>query len=167
MDNVTIRRETDADIPAIDRVITAAFAEVEHSDQSEAGVVNRLRDDDSLAVSLVAVAEGRIVGHVAVSPVTIEDGTGGWFGLGPLAVEPAAQRNGIGSRLMTEALEALHKGGAGGVVVLGDPSYYRHFGFVETEFLSYPHAPAEYFRARKVTDSRFPSGVVRYHPAFG
>lgn len=167
MEKVTIRRETDADIPAIDDIITTAFAGVEHSDQTEAEIVRRLRDADALSVSLVAVVDGEIVGHVAVSPVAIEDGTGGWFGLGPIAVAPDIQGKGIGSLLMNEALAALERGEAGGVVVLGDPDYYQRFGFVQTEQLTYPGPPPEYFRARKITDSRFPSGVVQYHAAFG
>lgn len=167
MENVTVRRETDADIPAIEEIITSAFAGVEHSDQSEADIVRKLRDADALSVSLVAVVDGQIVGHVAVSPVTIEDGTGGWFGIGPIAVEPDVQGKGIGSLLMVWALAALDRGDAGGVVVLGDPAFYQRFGFVQTELLTYPGPPPEYFRARKITDTRFPSGEVRYHPAFG
>ncbi|GAB3942899.1 GNAT family N-acetyltransferase [Corynebacterium tapiri] len=166
MHNVTIRRETDADISAISQVTNAAFAEVEYSSGTEAEIVEKLRDSDNLAVSLVAVAGPDIVGHVAMSPVRIEDGTGGWFGLGPVSVHPTHQNQGIGSALVEAALQALREGLAGGVVVLGEPRFYQRFGFAKAERLTYPGAPAQYFTALRLCDSRYPAGDVTYHPAF-
>lgn len=167
MSSVTIRRETDADISAISTIVTEAFAGLDYSDQSEARIVEKLRDDNSLSVSLVAVTDLQIVGHVAVSPVTFDDGTGGWFGLGPVSVSPDFHGRGIGSLLIEHALDALREGGAGGVVVIGDPSFYSRFGFVRTEFLGYPgDIDDDFLRALRLGDSRFPSGNVHYHPAF-
>jgi hypothetical protein len=66
-------------------------------------IVNALRRTGKLTISLVADSEGTVVGHVAVSPVSISDGTPDWFGLGPISVLPEHQRHGVGSRLMPDA----------------------------------------------------------------
>jgi putative acetyltransferase len=108
---------------------------------------------------------GTIVGHVAVSPVVISDGTSGWFGLGPISVVPEHQTRGVGARLMEEALGLLRKLGAGGCVVLGDPKYYGRFGFRSDRRLNLPGVPPEYFQALSFDSSR-PHGVVSYHGAF-
>ncbi len=163
----TIRRETDADIPGIHALITAAFAEVADSDGREAAIVDALRDDDALALSLVAVEGVETLGHVAVSPVRIEDGTGGWFGIGPVTVAPHRQGGGLARALLESTLARLTEGGAGGVVVFGEPDFYAHFGFERVPGLDYPGAPEGYFQALRITDSQFPSGLVHYHPAFG
>ena len=88
MSALTIRPETDADHAQIAVVTNAAFVEVEHSDGSEVQIVDKLRQDGDLALSLVAEDGERIVGHVAVSPVTISDGSEDWYGLGPISVLP-------------------------------------------------------------------------------
>lgn len=167
MSTVTIRRETDADIQAITDVVTAAFAEVELSDQTEAGIVEKLRDDNALSVSLIAVVDMQIVGHVAASPVRFDDATGGWFGIGPVSVAPEAQRMGVGTALMNRVVEALREGGAGGAVIVGDPDFYIRLGFAHTEFLTYEGVPDRNLLAMRLSDSRFPTGQVHYHPAFG
>jgi putative acetyltransferase len=85
---VVIRSETDADV--------AAFKTVEISNHTEQFIIAALRAAKALTVSLVAESGGRVVGHVAFSPVTISDGTRNWYGLGPVSVLPAYQRQGIG-----------------------------------------------------------------------
>lgn len=85
----TVRDEAPGDEAAIAAVTAAAFRGAPHSDGSEAEIIERLRVAGDLAVSLVAVdADGAIVGHVAFSPVTISDGTSGWYGLGPVSSFP-------------------------------------------------------------------------------
>lgn len=166
MTTVTIRRETDADIPAIADIVTAAFAEVEQSDQTESRIVEQLRDDNALSVSLVAVVDTRIVGHVAASPVSFDDATGGWFGVGPVSVAPESQGHGVGTALMEHVIAALREGGAGGAIVVGEPAFYVKLGFAHTEFLSYQNVSDKYLLAQRLGDSRFPTGQVHYHPAF-
>jgi putative acetyltransferase len=106
-----------------------------------------LQKANALTVSLVAEAVGKIVAHIAISPVSISDRSTGWFGLDPVPVLPGYQRQGIGSRLIKQALSALKNKGASGCVVLGDPAYYGHAGFKVRPGLVLPWVPAEYFQA--------------------
>ena len=161
----TIRKERPADEQAITALIDAAFRDAPHSDGTEAAIVERLRADGDLALSLVA-AEGSLVGHVAFSPVTLSDGTARWYGLGPVAVSPRRQGEGIGTALVRQGLERLQAMEAGGCVVLGEPGYYGRFGFRHDPRLAFPGPPPEYFQ-RLVLDGEPPAGTVRYARAFG
>jgi putative acetyltransferase len=163
--NIKIRSETAADVAVIEAVTASAFANAAHTSHTEQFIVNALRKAGMLTVSLVAELEGTIVGHVAVSPVVISDGTSGWFGLGPISVVPEHQSRGVGARLMREALQMLSNQGAAGCVVLGEPRYYSRFGFQSDQRLTLPGVPAEYFQALAFNSSR-PHGVVAYHGAF-
>lgn len=163
---VTIRPERAGDEAAIRAVAAAAFRCRPYSDGSEPAIVDRLRTDGDLALSLVAEAEGRIVGHIAFSPVALSDGSAGWFGLGPVSVVPQRQRGGIGARLIKRGLGELSRRGARGVVLLGDPRYYRRFGFEHDPAIVFPGPPAEYFQ-RLVLAGDAPNGVVSYAAAFG
>src|ERR1700761_5292975 len=124
-----IRPERPEDARAISIVTEAAFKEAEHTSGTEARIVEALRAANALTVSLVAVEDDMIVGHVAFSPVSISDGSVGWFGLGPVSVTPPRQGQGIGQALVREGLGRLESAGAVGCVVLGDPDYYGRFGF--------------------------------------
>jgi putative acetyltransferase len=161
-----LRDEKPADIAAIRALTTRAFADAAHSSGTEAEIVDALRAAGALAVSLVATEDDAIVGHVAFSPVTIDGRHRGWFGLGPVSVLPERQGEGIGAALVGEGLRRLAADGAAGCVVLGDPVYYRRFGFVSDPALAYPGAPAEYFM-RLVMRGEAPRGTVAYHRAFG
>ena len=97
--------------------------------------------------------------------MTISDGALGWFGIGPVAVDPALHRQGIGGRLMRETLAFLATLNASGAVVLGDPAFYGRFGFRATGKLVYPGVPEEYFLAI-AWKSPMPAGVVGYDEAF-
>lgn len=163
--NLTIRPETPADIAAIEAVTAAAFLNAAHTSHTEQFIVNALRKAGKLSVSLVAEQSGQLVGHVAVSPVSISDGTTGWFGLGPISVLPADQGRGIGSALMREALRVLQEMGAAGCVLLGEPEYYGRFGFRTEPNLVLPDVPPEYFQALTF-GSPLPCGTVSYHEAF-
>jgi putative acetyltransferase len=162
---VELRQETPADVSAIEAVTIAAFLNAPHTSHTEQHIVSALRRSGKLSVSLVAVAEGVVIGHVAVSPVSISDGASGWFGLGPISVLPAHQQRGVGSQLMREALRILRERGASGCVVLGEPAYYGRFGFEADAGLVLPGVPPEYFQAVSFGSPR-PRGVVSYDAAF-
>ena len=163
--NIEIRNETPADIQSIEAVTTSAFLSAPHTSHTEQFIVDALRKAGKLSVSLVADHEGSVIGQASVSPVSISDGTPNWFGLGPISVLPQHQRQGIGSRLMREALLALRRRGAAGCVVLGDPRFYSRFGFRADPNLILTGVPPEYFQAVRF-DSPQPHGIVTYHSAF-
>lgn len=166
MPETIIRDEREEDAGAIRAVTLAAFAGMPYSQQTEAAIVEALRAADALAVSLVAVEGGEIVGHVAFSPVTVEaEAAPGWFGVGPLSVRPDRQRRGVGTALMRAGLARLADAGAKGCVLVGDPGYYRRFGFKASSSLRYPDLPAEYFQVLALAPQA-PSGTVAFHPAF-
>lgn len=162
---ITIRTETPADVATIEALTIAAFLDAPHTDHNEQHIVRALREAGALSVSLVAEVDGVLVGHVAVSPVSVSDGTPGWYGLGPISVLPTHQGRGIGSRLMHAALEALRQRGAAGCVLLGDPAYYQRFGFRAEPALQLAEVPPEYFQALCFGDV-LPQGWVIYHPVF-
>lgn len=162
---VTLRPEAPSDATAIERVTLDAFERAPHTRHTEHLIVRALRQAGALTVSLVAEADGEVVGHVAVSPVRVSDGAAGWFGLGPLSVSPAHQGKGVGGALMREALQALRALSASGCVLLGDPGYYRRFGFAPIAGLVLPGVRAENFQAI-VFEGAPPQGDVTYHRAF-
>lgn len=92
--SVLIREASDGDAAAIEVLTMVAFMRAEHSRHDEQHVIAALRNDDALALSLVADHDGYVVGHLAVSPMALSDGSSGWFALGPLAVGPGHQRQG-------------------------------------------------------------------------
>jgi len=161
-----IRGEHVDDADAIAKLTYLAFREAEHTDGTEGAIAGRLRDAGALTLSLVADANGAPIGHAAFSPVTISDGSAGWYGLGPVSVVPARQAEGIGSALVREGIARLRRLGAQGCVVLGDPAYYGRFGFRPDPRLVFPCPPAEYFQ-RLVFGGPEPQGEVSYSRAFG
>jgi putative acetyltransferase len=123
-DAIDVRPERPEERDRIYRVHAAAFPT-----ESEAELVDALRDVGDLCVSLVALDDGAVVGHIAFSPVTVGTGGGTGVGLGPVAVRPALARHGIGSQLIRTGLAACARAGYGFVVVLGEPEFYERFGF--------------------------------------
>jgi putative acetyltransferase len=165
---VAIRSEAPGDALAIDSVVAAAFRNAPHTSHTEQFVVRALRASGRLTLSLVAESGGTLVGHVAISPVSISDASRvlkDWYGLGPVAVAPDQQRRGIGSALVRQSLQNLRTLGGHGCVVLGDPRYYGRFGFRAEPSLVFPGVPPEYFQALSF-DSALPSGIVMYDEAF-
>ena len=160
-----IRAERAGDEHAIAALITETFATAPHSSGTEAKIVEDLRAAGALTVSLVAEQDGRIVGHIAFSPVTVAGEDRGWFGLGPVAVLPKHQAKGIGSALIEAGLAQLRDLGATGCVLLGDPAYYRRFGFGADPRLTFEGPPPEYFQALRLGDDAA-EGEVAYQPAF-
>ncbi len=162
---VVIRSETAADTSAITDVTVAAFATLEISGYTEQFIIEALRAAKALTISLVAESDGRVVGHIAFSPVTISDGTQHWFGLGPVSVLPKYQQQGIGKALVREGLSRLRELKAQGCCLVGHPDYYRQFGFKNLPGLVIEGVPAEFFFALSF-DGRIPHGTVTFHQGF-
>lgn len=163
---IAIRPEAAGDEATIHALTEAAFRDMPFSDGDEHHLVDRLREDGALTLSLVAEDAERIVGHIAFSPVTISDGTEGWFGLGPVSVWPELHKQGIGGALIKRGIADMRAKGARGIVLLGSDVYYPRFGFVHEPQLAYPGPPAEYFQCM-VLEGDLPKGEVQYAPAFG
>jgi GNAT superfamily N-acetyltransferase len=106
---IVIRDETKADVGVITDVTVAAFATMEISSHTEQFVIEALRSARALTLSLVAEVDGRVVGHIAFSPVVISDGIKNWYGLGRLSVLPEYQRRGIGKALIQVSTEVLRR----------------------------------------------------------
>jgi putative acetyltransferase len=162
---VILRKETVADIDAITEVTIAAFKNHPISNHTEQFIINALRDADALTLSLVAEIEGRVVGHIAFSPVIISDGTKGWYGLGPVSVLPEYQKQGIGKSLINEGLSLLKELGGQGCVLVGDPNYYKRFGFKNFPELVHEGIPQEVFLVLPFTE-KIPKGIVVFHEGF-
>ena len=132
-----IRPEQPEDIAAIHRVVEQAFGQPD-----EANLVDKLRANGKTIVSLVAVENVQIVGHILFSEATLDATT--IIGLAPLAVLPSSQKQGIGTLLTKAGIDASRAAGYTAMVVLGHPEYYPRFGFV----------PASRFGIRSAYDVR-------------
>ena len=157
-----IRKETVADIEAITEVTIAAFKTLPISNQTEQFIIKALRSANSLTISLVAEIDERVVGHIAFSPVTISDGTKDWYGLGPISVLPEYQKQGIGKSLIYEGLSSLKELGGQGCALVGDPNYYKLFGFKNFPELVHEGVPPEVFLALPFNEN-VPQGTVVFH----
>jgi putative acetyltransferase len=164
-DKVLIRSETSADVSVIAEVTVAAFKTLAISNHTEQFIIAALRAAKALTVSLVAEVDGRVVGHIAFSPVTISDGCPNWYGLGPVSVLPECQRKGIGSALIQEGISHLKDLGAQGCCLVGHPEYYRRFGFQNIPELVHEGVPEEVFFALSL-DGHIPQGIVKFHVGF-
>jgi putative acetyltransferase len=163
-----IRPEKHEDIPAIRIVNERAFAS-----PAEADLVDALRRNGKATISLVADDDGRVVGHILFSPVTIETNerelTG--VGLAPMAVVPERQNQRIGSMLVEQGLRRCREEGHRFVVVLGHPDYYPRFGFVPANrfnIKSEYNVADEVFMAMELQEGALQDqgGIVKYQPEF-
>lgn len=159
-----IRDEEASDAAAIRAVHASCFPT-----PAEADLVDNLRAAGRLTVSLVALADEAIVGHVAFSPVSTDAGVVG-LGLAPVAVIEGHRREGVAAKLIQAGLEACRKYGCGWVVVLGSPEYYSRFGFqAAAEYgLSDEYGGGPAFQVLELTAGQVPrdAGPVRYAPEF-
>lgn len=166
---IMIRAEGAGDVGAVRRVNEAAFGRV-----GEADLVDALRGAAEPYVSLVAVEDERVVGHIFFSPVSVES-DGSVFramGLAPMAVSPEQQRRGVGSMLVREGLRECRRIGHDVVVVLGHPEYYPRFGFVpaSSKGLSCEYdVPDEAFMVAELEPGALGGrgGLVKYMTEFG
>ena len=162
---LVLRDERPGDADAIRALVAAAFAPMDYSDGSEPEIVDRLRADGELLVSCVAGRDGQILGHVAASPARL-GGQAGWVGIGPVAVHPDHQRQGIGGAMMRHVLDRLRAAPAArGVVLIGDPNYYGRFGFVAECGVTWRDIPTEYVQ-RLTLSGPEAAGEITYARAF-
>ncbi|MCW7547186.1 N-acetyltransferase [Photorhabdus sp. APURE] len=163
-----IRVEIPVDAAGIDQLLRKSF-----DTPAEAELVQQLREDGLLTLGMVATDdEGQVIGYVAFSPVDINGEDHQWVGLAPLAVAEEYRRQGIGEKLVYEGLDSLNEFGYGVVVVLGDPHYYRRFGFMlASEHQLYCQWPMyeSHFQVYELADSFLADhqGLVTYSPHFG
>jgi putative acetyltransferase len=162
---IIIRKETPNDFDAITVVTIAAFKTMAISQHTEQFIVEALRAAKVLTLSLVAEMDGRVIGHIAFSPVALSDGTLNWYGLGPVSVMPEHQRKGIGKTLIAEGLSGLKDLNARGCCLVGHPKYYKKFGFKNVSELVHEGVPPEVFFALSF-DGYIPNGSVVFHEAF-
>lgn len=162
-----IRNEHRDDIPGVRDVNTAAF-----ETSTEANLVDALRQQVNGLISLVAIEDDAVVGHILFSPVTLSSHPDlPIMGLAPMAVMPARQRCGIGSALVRAGLEACRRSGFVAVVVLGHAAYYPRFGFAPASrfgMASEYDVPDEVFMGVELQTGALDgkSGTIAYHPAF-
>lgn len=168
-DPVHVRRERPGDEAAIARVNDEAFG-----GPDESRLVGAVRQAGHAAISLVAEVGGRIVGHILFTAVTVGSLESGLatLGLGPMAVLPERQRQGIGSALVEAGLRECARLGCAAVVVIGHPEFYPRFGFrrastygLQSEY----DVPDEAFMALELVAGALAGqrGLVRFPPEFG
>ena len=160
-----IRKEEHSDIEAITEVTIAAFKDHPISRQTEHFIINALRLADALVISLVAEIDGRIVGHIAFSPITLSDGTEGWYGMGPVSVLPDYQKKGIGKSLINKGLSLLKDIEGQGCALVGFPDYYKKFGFKNHLEMIHEGVPQEVFLVLPFRET-IPKGIVNFHDGF-
>ncbi len=160
-----IRKETQSDFEEISNITKLAFENHPYSRNTEHFIIRALRAADALTVSLVAENDGRMVGHIAFSPVSFSDGSENWYGVGPISVVPDCQRQGIGKQLINEGINLLKGRGAKGCILVGDPNYYQRLGFKNPGRLSHEGVPPENLLVFPFSDST-PAGIVEFHKAF-
>jgi putative acetyltransferase len=171
--DATVRRTTEDDRAAVRRTVREAFSGEAGGGQEEVEIVEAVwtLEAPSPTGDLVAVAGGMVVGHVLASLGTL-DGLA-VPGIAPLAVRPGWQRRGIGTALVTDLLHRLGQQGFPLVVVLGDPDYYRRFGFQPAGTLDIHYLPVgadnPHFQVLRLGDHDAPSGdyVYRWEASVG
>ena len=159
-----IRPERASDIDAINNLLISAFKSSPYSNQNEHRILDALRNNEGLTLSLVAEEGRKVIGHLAFSPVTIKGSFLGYYGLGPVAVLPEKQGRGTATALIREGMRQMALK-AKAVVVLGDPDYYERFGFKAQKGLILKGVPQENFLAYSF-EGNFHKGEAEYHRAF-
>lgn len=159
-----IREETAADVEAIREVNRRAFAQ-----EQEGNIVDALRSNGAALLSMVAIADGEVVGHIMYSPATVGETRGA--ALGPMAVLPEFQRQGIGSGLVEAGNQKLKDMGYPFIIVVGHAEYYPRFGFTSASKHSIRcewDLPDEVFMLAVLDPVKMQgvSGLAKYRPEF-
>ena len=165
-----IRQEIPSDYEQVERIITQAFNTAPHSDGNEARLVHDIRIGKNFIpqLSLVALYEDEIIGHILFSKIKIGNGDG--LALAPLSVLPEFQRMGVGKSLISAGHQIASKMGFTISVVLGDPAYYMKNGFSPAfKYGIYPpfNTDSKYYMVHPLIDGELPDGIVVYDMAFG
>ena len=172
---IEIRAAVEKDYPEIQKVVEAAFKDEEMSDHTEHELIMKIKESDAYipALSLVAVAHAKIVGHIMMSRIEIMDGQAHHhaLALAPLSVLPAYQHQGIGRQLIRQAVDIAGRAGYSSIIVLGHHTYYPKFGFRKaSDYGIYPpfDVPEEYFMVLPLDENRLANmkGTVKYSSAF-
>lgn len=161
---IDIREERDEDVAAIRDVNNRAFDQVH-----EGKIVDALRSNGAALLSLVATVDGQVVGHIMYSPITVRDVTGA--ALGPMAVIPEHQGQGIGSKLVQTGNAKIKDTGWPFIIVLGHPNFYPRFGFKPARDLEITcewEVPADVFMVLVLDDEKMRSisGLAKYRHEF-
>ena len=160
-----VRREESKDFARVFELNSQAF-----EGDTEARLVEALRKNPE-CISLVAEIDGQVVGHIAFSPLTLNDEATAYLGLAPMAVIPDRQRTGLGSALIKEGIARAAASGIEAIFVLGHPSYYPKFGFEPAKrsgfACEYPDAD-DAFMALELRPGSLAgkSGLIKYGPEF-
>jgi putative acetyltransferase len=164
--DVIIRPERPDDIEAISTITEMAFRTCPYGEHTEQFIIEALRRAGALSVSLVAELDTQVAGHIAFSPVEISDGSSGWYALGPVSVVPELQGQGIGQALVNAGLDELHSLEAAGCVLVGEPGFYRRFGFCSRPELTMDGVPQEVVLSLPFGKNSA-IGKIVHHEAFG
>ena len=165
LQNVKVRSEQPGDTEAISRITELAFRSCPYGNHTEQYIIEELRRNGALSVSLVAEVDTEIVGHIAFSPVEISDGSKNWYALGPVSVTPQFQGQGIGKAIINAGLDALRTLQAEGCVLVGEPAFYARFGFRNYPNLTMDGVPQKYIQS--LTFGKHPAkGKLTHHAAF-
>lgn len=182
--SLQLRTERPEDAAAIHDLTQTAFAAMPYSDGREGPIVDQLRRDGDLALSLVGSTADQLVAHIAFSPVRFDDpasarqkagqqtgqqakqNAGQWYALGPVSVLPALQGRGFGRQIIEHGLRLMRAEiGAEGIVLIGSPSLYGRFGFENAPELTYGDLDGKYIQALRF-EAPMPRGEIRFAPAF-
>jgi putative acetyltransferase len=161
---IEIREEDPSDVATIRDLNKLAFGQ-----DQESNIVGALRSNEAALLSLVATLKGRVVGHIMYSPVSLGDVVGA--GLGPMAVLPDHQRQGIGSKLVETGNQKLGEAGRPFIVVLGHADFYPRFGFKPASTYGITcewEVPDNVFMVLVLDQGKMHgvSGLAKYRPEF-
>lgn len=173
---VTIIRETSEHVEAINRLTVAAFAASDLGYNGEADLIDAIRDQCEDPISLVAIEDSVVVGHILFSPSTIITASRTIYGLGlaPMSVLPSHQGLGIGSFLVREGVRQIAESDSSFILVAGHPEFYSRFGFLPAQRYSITHGftdmPQDILFIHLLDESleaNLTNGLAYYHSTFG
>ena len=162
--DIKIRNEESKDTEQVRAILTATFPT-----EAESKLVDALRTNSKAIVSLVAVRDDQVLGHILFSPVsTTPPGEAKGIGLAPVAVCPDNQSQGIGSQLIREGLRLCKELGYDYCVVLGSPEYYQPFGFLKASNfgIKSEYGVDDEFMLIRFSTPELAYGLVKYAPEF-